>query len=481
MRCPTPPLRWVTAAAVGLLAVTPTLAPASAAPPAPHGVSGPAPCERLQPPQTTTTKAEDNARAGEANKARVAAIKAAHPDRPLSIYSTSNEIGEGWRYRWDGGEMRYVSFLNRYGAMLLGTAFAPDPVRCPGPRPVVLVAEGITANEVLYWWVAQSLAEAGYVVMTFDFQNQGLSEANGHDPVTGVPVPQVCGSGVCARGADPATGFLQDAQDALHLLLSRPGAPYGHTAPVLPTDAPFDPHFPFADQVDPSRVGLIGHSEGARIVSVLQGQDGRVDAVVGLDNLATTLKGDAGSSSSQCRPVGGGIGVDMTPAQPRVPAMGQAAPNNVICMDRDLKKVAYEAWRAEGLPAQEVVLARTVHGADYAPTPTTPVSNPYGSELSSWYSLAWFDRWLLGDLTAEQRLFAKSFQLFDHYLGPISVTKDEALDTTFASSADTGLNSCEDLRAGCDVVLPAEPNTPGRSDHPGRGGGRGNGLLFEQG
>jgi dienelactone hydrolase len=430
-------LRALPAVAVAVGAVLGWTAPANAA-----ADVTPTTCTRVPPPKATTTKADDDAAAKAADAQRKADLKAAHPDRQLSAYSNSNQIGEGWRYRWRGGSMRYVSFTNRDGALLSGTAFAPDPRRCAGPRPAVLIAEGITANEVLYWWAAQALAEAGYTVLTFDYQNQGLSEANGHDPATGAPLPQVCGSGTCSRGQDPATGFLMDAQDALDFLLSTPSKPYAHAVDG-------EHSFPFAGQVDPTRVGLAGHSEGARIVSVLQGIDTRIDAVVAWDNLATTLKGDGGSSNSQC--TDGGTGIDRTPATPRVPALGQAAPNNTLCMDPELKKIAYEAWRARQLPAVEVVLANTAHGADWAPTPTAPATNPWGTELASWYTIAWFDRWILGDVGANNRLYTKSFSLFDHYAGPLSTTSVAALDATFTSSADTGDGRCADLRVGCAV------------------------------
>lgn len=448
------------------------LAGPATADPKPAVSAAPQPCARVVPPRATTTRAADNDVAAELNQERQAALEARFPDRPLSAYSDLNEIGEGWRYRWTGGQMRYVVYLNRYGALQSGTAFAPDPARCPGPRPAVLVNTGITANETLYWWAAQALAEAGYVALTFDFMGQGLSEANGHD-AAGAPVPQTCADATCARGADPATGFLQDAEDALDFLLSSPSRPYPHTGPRLASDGDFDAAFPFAGQVDATRVAVAGHSEGARVASVLQ-RDPRVDAVIGMDNLASTLKGDAGSANSQCRAGGGGLGFDAVPVEPRVPALGQAAPNNTLCGDPELKKVAYEHWRARGLPAQQVVFANTVHAGDWSPTPAAGTSNPWGTDLASHYNVAWLDRWLLGDVTAEQRLYATTFDLFDHYLGPLRVTSQDALDVTFTSSADTGTHRCADLRTGCPPPAIAV-DRPGRSDGREQGSDRGQG------
>src|SRR5439155_573744 len=111
------------------------------------------------------------------------------------------------------------------------------------------------------------------------------------------------------------------------------------------------------------------------------------------------------------------------------------------CGNPELKKVAYEAWRKAGLPTQEVVIAGSKHG-DWAPNPTLASGNPATPELASWYSVAWFDRWLLGDRSAEQRLYAQRFSLFDHYQGPFALDSKTSLDTTFASSADTVDNHC---------------------------------------
>jgi hypothetical protein len=423
----------------------------------------PVPCAPAPQARATTTPDADNTAGQAANDARVAAIRAMHPDRQLSPYSNEHETGEGWRYAWKGGRMRYVSFLNRQGAMLTGTAFAPDPGRCPGQRPAVLLTEGITANDVLYWWQAQSLAEAGYVVLTFDYMNQGLSEALGHT-AEGAPVPPVCSADAsCARGSDPATGFLQDAQDALDFLLSTPAQRYPHTGPVLSSDAPFDSSFPYADQVDSRYVGLTGHSEGARVASVLQGLDKRVGALVALDNLASHLKGDRGSSDSQC--VDGGIGTDTMPVVPRVPAMGQAAPNNTACNDPELKKFAYEKWRSASIPAVQVVVTAAKHG-DWAPNPTLAAGNASVPELAAYWTVAWFDRWLLKDPLAEVRFFTRSFVVYDHYGGPLVLKAQDVFDPSFMSSAATGTNNCLDLRTGCPVVTPALGHSPADASSP---------------
>ena len=62
-----------------------------------------------------------------------------------------------------------------------------DPVRPrvgdggrPGARPGIVIVNGsVQADEQMYWYAAQALAKAGYVVLTFDPQGQGQSDTLG--------------------------------------------------------------------------------------------------------------------------------------------------------------------------------------------------------------------------------------------------------------------------------------------------------------
>lgn len=441
----------VVLATVAALLIGPTVASAA---PAPVSAASSTPgivCERVQEPVATTDQATDDAAGRAASEER--AQRQVQPGRANAIGSTPG-VGEGWRFSWGAGRMTDVSFLSRTNALLSGRAFAPDPAHCPGPRPLVVIATGLLANDTLYWWAAQSLAEAGYVVMTFDFQGQGLSEQNGHTNPdgTGQPLPPACGEGLCDRGPDGIAGFLTDMADAVDFALSTPAMPYAHAV----SGQPGLESFPYADVVDPSRVGLAGHSAGGRTVSVLQGIDERVDAVVAWDNLATDLRGDRSSSSSQC--VTGGLGVSAQPAVPRVPAFGHAAPNNTLCGDEDLKLSAYEAWSSAGLPTGLLVVAGTRHTADWSPTPAAPATHRYSTELHALHTIAWFDRFLLGDRTALAVFAADEVVVQHHYDGPITITRDQIVDLGFRSAFSVpGELECADVRTGCVFLPPAAP------------------------
>ena len=59
-----------------------------------------------------------------------------------------------------------------------GTSGRPQPAR--RRRPGVVITNGsVQADEQMYWYAAQALAKAGYVVLTFDPQGQGQSDTLG--------------------------------------------------------------------------------------------------------------------------------------------------------------------------------------------------------------------------------------------------------------------------------------------------------------
>ena len=121
---------------------------------------------------------------------------------PTRIAVTPGRVFPGWnvgnplRMGWNGtrGLSQRISFTNKYGALLNGTVYRPKPgARDPytgqvlrGPFPGVVITEGsVQGSEGMYRWLAQDLAERGYVVLTYDVQGQGGSETLPHEPVPG--------------------------------------------------------------------------------------------------------------------------------------------------------------------------------------------------------------------------------------------------------------------------------------------------------
>ena len=189
-----------------------------------------------------------------------------HPRGGITTLVPGSHAADPFRTieRWTGagrGRVDARQFPALNGATLRGHVFAP-PASVPKPAggyPGVVITDGsIQGYEELYFWAAEDLAEAGYVVMTYDVQGQGDSDLAGDDcpgECSGVPYQQ-------------AYNFYQGAEDSLNFFLSRrePG----------PRD------------LDADRVGIAGHSLGAGAVSQVGQCDTRVKAIVAWDNLAPT-------------------------------------------------------------------------------------------------------------------------------------------------------------------------------------------------
>lgn len=108
--------------------------------------------------------------------------------------------------------------------------------------------------------------------------------------------------------------------------------------------------------------------------------------------------------------------------------MGQPQP-------ADSKKTAYDAWRAAGVATMEVVFAGTNHFFWSAMSPDT------AHDLASYYTVAWFDRWLKGQPAATARLLARD--------GVTGKPVGAVLGAQFRSAAFLDGHDCPDLRTSC--------------------------------
>ena len=295
-----------------------------------------------------------------------------NPLRPMVTLSQlvpGGRAADVYRHDWerDGrGAMVPFEYENRYGARIQGELWAPpspwtDPVTGQdhtGPYPAVIITTGsVQGYKELYWWAAQGLAEAGYVVMTYDVQGQGKSETFGHDEETGL---LDCGGDGCPGvPSQQEANFVEGTEDALDWFLSNDN--------------------PLLGMVDPRRVGLAGHSLGARAVTEVGNLDERVRAVVAWDN-ANLPEG----------------------VEPRVPTMGQDAEAGFWPQpfadepDPDAHNATFRRFREAGVDAMQVSLQGSTH-LEWTYVPYLLAASSTGERVAMHYTLAWFDRWLKGE------------------------------------------------------------------------------------
>lgn len=287
-----------------------------------------------------------------------------------------------------------------------GRVWAPAS-SAPGSRlPNIVIENGsIEAPETLYWWAAQALVRDGYVVMTFDPRGQGRSD---EQTPTGV-------QGGNINDSVFETGLV----DAIDFFRSTPSKTYPNnntckgTYPTAVTSVN-----PYWNRIDPARLGIAGHSEGAIGVSVVQGLGGKgaapwsgkidstnpVKVAVAWDGLFGPTGGDVGGI--------GNMSSSSFPAfSARVPAMGNSSeyglsPTPFVSPPPiDEHEAAYSQWVAAKTPVYELTIRGSSH-YEFSEAPGLPATSwcpdpgagecegGWGNPMSVYYTLAWFDRWL---------------------------------------------------------------------------------------
>jgi dienelactone hydrolase len=367
------------------------------------------------------------------------------------------------------GIVRPVLFTARNGATLSGHVWAT--VAGPAQRPGVLITNGsVQADEQMYWYAAQALAKAGYVVMTFDPQGQGQSDTAGEgvDALEGVPAQT------------DGRPFYDGTEDALNFFLSKPAQPY-RPVPSCSTGTSHAPkqitrvnrglnaaYNPFWQLLDASRLGLAGHSYGAAGVSYIAQWDPRVDAVVAWDNL-----GGPAPKNGSVPGRAGSLGEAGCPANPAnrttvpisKPGLGISAdyglpptPNTSI-PDPQAKSVWSHEYSAAGVDTGEIIIRGGSH-LDFSYIPLAAFgASLRGPDLTDWYTVAWFDKYVKGDPSADARLLSDRWR-HDAVEAAVDPSHDgNAFSFYYDSRLDIHLDggtrwTCEQLRAGCVGMAP---------------------------
>jgi hypothetical protein len=293
---------------------------------------------------------------------------------------------------WNAMPSRRVQFLTRTGAKLVGHIWGSEG---SGRRPGIVITTGsIQATDGMYQWLAQILARAGYEVMTFDVQGQGESEGFGHAP--GDKVPTFDGF-----PAQDEANFVDGTVDAIRFFLSTPDAPYrpvGWTEDDVaaaeagrgPTEQ-IDWVNPGWGVVDAGRLGIAGHSLGARAVSVVQQCSDQGSAWQTVD-----------ACHGQSYPIRTVIGFDSLSSEvtPVVPGMNQQADGYFLnptpspeSPDPTSHLAAHNAWTAAGLDTYSFTVRGGTH-VEWSYIPFISAATTYGRHQIGYYTLAWFDRYL---------------------------------------------------------------------------------------
>ncbi|MCW2966704.1 MAG: alpha/beta hydrolase [Solirubrobacteraceae bacterium] len=438
--------------------------------------------------------------------------------------------GDARLYNWQAkgyGIVKPVLFTARDGATLSGHVWATKAG--PAHRPGIVITNGsVQANEQMYWYAAQALAKAGYVVLTWDPQGQGQSDTRGETPDENEGFP----------AQTDGRPFFDGTEDALDFFFSTPSKPY---VPVTSCSsgtshapkqarrvkAGLDAGYnPFWSLFDHKRVGLAGHSYGAAGVSYIGQFDPRVDAIVAWDNLSQPSSGSAGTQSFPPGEAGCpahpedrsdlskslvhgkgkpalGMSADYflppepNTSEPRTPQQCQAIQDAydtngtkpTEAEGLDCKSFVSNEYSRNGVDSGEIVIRGGSH-LDFS-----FISNPAfgatlrGADLIDWYTTAWFDKYVKGDKTADARLLTNRWR-HDGDEAQVDPGNDgnmfsfyhrSRLDFTLANGKKY---DCEDLRTGCaglsdddgykgDYSYIALATSPDGSAAPGAPGGAG--------
>jgi dienelactone hydrolase len=442
------------------------------------------------------------------NRASAMAQQAADPERNFlaQLCATGEDgcAGDVRLYDWQAkgyGIVQKVLFTARSGATLSGHVWATKAG--PAKRPGVVITNGsVQAPEQLYWFVAQTLAKRGYVVLTWDAQNQGQSDSQGEAPDQNEGFP-------AQADGRPFFDGTQDALDFFFSTASKPfvprkscesgtsHAPKQNRRVKAGLNAGYNP---FWRLLDASRVGIAGHSFGAAGVSYIGQFDPRVDAIVAWDNLGgSDPNGSSGRTSEEPCPAD----PSQRAAKPLTkPALGMSADYFIPPMPKasdpdplDKSTQSFKYSKAGVDTGELIIRGGTHYDFDWIPNPGF-TATLRGADMIAWYTNAWFDKYVKRDASADKRLLTNRWRA-DAPEAKVDPHGDgNMFSWYYRSRLDIGLSGggrfkCEDMRPGC-AGLAANDGQPASYDFikivtskdsasstPGGGGGggpKGNGI-----
>ncbi len=334
-----------------------------------------------------------------------------NPTAPLGDLASST-IGDPFRvpttWQADGrGQQTLLTMNSTDGAHLNARLYWPNG---PGPFPGVVMIPGLQAYNEVYEWLGEGLAESGYMVLIPDPQGQGASQELPHNPDGSI----ACGASGCSGPPidDPASDETQIVAmtSALDFLLSTPAKPdldgdggNPHAANAQGTLL----YNPESQLLNPKKIGVAGHSNGAIAVTSAGQNDPRVKALVSMDNLGGSITLGPGAKihvPTLYFEVDYPFPSVLEPQNPESPPDPQTYINDT-----------FSQTVAAGVDSMLIVpRASTHYEFDYEPFPASLQASRYGERVAFYYVLAWFDKYLDNNIardgdTATQRLTAEHF------------------------------------------------------------------------
>jgi pimeloyl-ACP methyl ester carboxylesterase len=341
------------------------------------------------------------------------------------------------------------------------------------------MVNGSGDSEEEYWSFGEDLAEHGYVVLTFDPQGAGRSDAAPAprycDPHGAWRKPQEMGvreHGDCAgENGDEVSATTGELPGVAQLVVG------GHTGEQGRLDVQalyeqLEPNFVFGaldahdylvssaspvhSLVDRDRIAVMGHSLGAYAAALTGNGDPkhRFAAAVAMDSYAHLM-----------HHVGPRVPTLFLQSEQEFFAGPRLAPPPATSLHAT--RVDYPRFVAGRVPVFYAVLAASTHQefAYVGPEAHLPASS-IGQRVATYYALAWLGRYLKGSAGAQGRLFAPRFDRsvdtsaigLGHW-DPATMTNEpwhiagihvpDALSRYYVSRADVGRRHCTDLRSGC--------------------------------
>jgi dienelactone hydrolase len=258
-----------------------------------------------------------------------------------------------------------------------------------------------------------------------------------------------------------------DTKDALDFFASTPGRPT--TAGDVN---------PLSQELDHRHIGLAGHSAGGVAVSQIGQEDPRVSAIVSWDRAQSSPMPTGLHLRTPALFVVADFNCQRVPACVPQPYTSPPDPKGPGNKDEDFQRLG-----ATHVDSMKIALRAATH-LDFTQFPPGTGSR-YGALTTSYYTLAWFDRYLRGQMPGQRALADDAFHRLTANRFDTSADVHNISGGTF--DPQTGQNvpahiggqpvrdrlsfhfrsawsfhhrriRCEDIRAGCKV--PAAPHNP---------------------